>query len=234
MRVHASLLRPKLRIVPSLAALGVSILPTTVAAQAWISDAISTFSSSPTHYQLQGVYTSETDFGPAMFFSYERSPEQTRAYAFSAGRKISDTVFGWPVETLGYFGVQQFDERGLQPDAHGVSAFVKFHTTLNLPFTRVPVRVGFGPGLSYVSRIPVAEQRDFAPASSSKLLVYLEYSVQLSMAHLFGRKPGAFSPSISDVYVGYTVIHRSSGYGLLAETGGGINYLGFGVEVKLR
>jgi len=203
-------------------------------ADSWITNALTNLQNNPTHYQLQGVFTSETDFGPAMLFSYERSPERTRAYAFSAGRKLSDTVFGWPVETLGYLGVQQFDERGLQTDGYGVSAFVKFHTTFNFPFTHVPIRIGLGPGLSYVSRIPIAEQRDFAPAKSNKLLVYLEYSVQLSLAHLMGRTPGKFSASISDVYFGYTVIHRSSGYGLLAETGGGINYLGFGIEVKLR
>jgi len=185
------------------------------------------------YFLLHVANAAETDFAPSLLFFNEQSPERTRSYAFSFGRLFSERFFKWPVDVSWNIGLQRFDERGFQPDLTGVNVFTKLVKQFRLPWLGYPVRAGFGQGLSYVNGIPVAEDRDFEPAESERLLVYLEYTLQVSLSKLQGN-PVPLSSTIKDIHFGYSVLHRSSSFGLFAQTGGGINYLGLGLEIEFK
>lgn len=181
--------------------------------------------------RLQWAKSSETDLTTAIFGDYEASPESSYMIAGSWGRKLSDTMFTLPIELTGNVGVQWINERGLQDDSYGVNAYIKAHYAWRLPFTQKRVRFGLGEGLSYLSVIPLSEQRDFAKkgVESEKLLNYVEWTVDVPLRQ-FSSLDGLISKDIDELYFGFFIFHRSSVFGLFAEEKGGINYMGFGFE----
>ena len=186
--------------------------------------------ASTRHLQLQFNVVSESDFGPALVGVYESPIEKTNVTVVSAGQSISDTFFGWPAEVVAFGSLQYFNERGLQPDIIGGTAYIKVYKEFKLGRWNVPLRLGLGEGLSYVSRIPFVEVEDFAPESSEKFTNYLEWTMQTSLSYLLGRGEGRLSAGIKDAYIGYSIFHRSTVFGLFAEKGGGVNFMGIGVE----
>ncbi|HEY6642830.1 hypothetical protein [Povalibacter sp.] len=178
---------------------------------------------------------SETDLTTAIWGDYDASPESEYIIAGSWGRRISPTMFGLPIELTGNVGLQWVNSRGLQDDGYGINAYIKAHYSLRLPWTQKDVRFGLGEGVSYLSEIPLAEQRDFAKKgpdiTSEKLMNYVEWTVDVPMRQ-FATMDRLISKDIDDVYVGFFVFHRSSVFGLFAETKGGINFMGFGIEAR--
>ena len=179
---------------------------------------------------------SDAQFHDAIIgFDYEQSREHSFISAVSVGKKVSDYFLVWPFKVVAYTSVQQFHERGTQPNGWGVTAYLKAYHSFNLSFTNFPVRLGFGNGLSYVSRIPTAEARDLRPDRSEKLIYYMDYSLQVSVKYLMGRgSKTVLTNNIKDIHVGYSVWHRSTLFGLLGESSGGINYLGLSAELSLN
>ncbi len=106
-------------------------------------------------------------------------------YLISAswGRQYSDTLFGLPFPMTANVGLQYLAERGYQEDGLGGTAFIKAHYDWRLPFTNKYIRLGLGEGLSYVSRVPMSEQRDFAKkgVEAEKLMNYLEWTIDLPL-----------------------------------------------------
>lgn len=183
----------------------------------------------PLYFQVQIGSSSESDFPQAaIMFDYDGSEEKNQISAFSVGKKFADRVLVWPIDLVAYASVQRFDDRGYQPDGWGVTLFAKAYHSFELPYIDFPVRLGLGQGLSYASRIPVSEARDIDPHQPQKLIYYLDYTLQMSLSHLIGRN--SWSSNIEDIYVGYTVWHRSTFFGLFGETTSGTNYLGLSIE----
>src|SRR4051812_39937838 len=172
------------------------------------------------HAEEQGVNnvrlnwgkSSETDLTTAVFGDYNASRESNYMVGGSWGHRLSPTMFGLPFELTGNLGLQWFDERGLQPDGYGVNAYVKAHYSWRLPFTQKHVRLGLGEGVSYVSRIPLSEERDFTKKGegihSEKLMNYVEWTVDMPLRQ-FDTMDRLISKRIDDVYVGFMVFHRS-------------------------
>lgn len=185
--------------------------------------------------RLNWAKASETDLTTAFWGDYEASPESEYVVAGSWGRRLSPTMFGLPIELTGNVGMQWVNSRGLQDDGYGVNAYIKAHYSLRLPWTQKYVRFGLGEGLSYLSEIPLAEQRDFAKkgpdVTSEKLMNYVEWTVDVPLRQ-FKSLDGLISKDIDDIYVGFFIFHRSSVFGLFAETKGGINFMGFGIEAR--
>ncbi|MFK7862096.1 MAG: hypothetical protein AB8B64_25035 [Granulosicoccus sp.] len=184
--------------------------------------------------QSQLGIASESDFGPALLFHYESAFEPTRVFAISIGKQVGRNFFRWPASIVVYGSLQHFGERGTQPDFFGATIHVKAYRNFNLGTRRTPIRLGLGEGLSYVEQIPSVEVMDFLPQRSSRLVNYLEWTLQTSVGHFLGRPEGGFSANIRDVYVGYSIFHRSTIFGLLASEGGGINYMGISIELVLN
>ena len=186
------------------------------------------------HLQYQHGRATDSDFYQGLLFYYDAAVESTYSNAISIGWRTRDRLFGKSVALIWYLGFQHFNERGIQPDSYGISLYPKAHFSWHLPKTAIMFRSGLGIGLSYVSRIPVVEKRDFEPDESAKLTVYIDYTLQLPLSQFSGKTSAGFSRSLTEVYLGYSILHRSTAYGLFAETGGGINYMGLGLELVFR
>jgi hypothetical protein len=186
--------------------------------------------------RLHWAKSSETDLTTAFFGDYKASAESGYGIMADYGRRFSDTLFTLPIEMTANVGVQWLNERGYQPDAWGATAYIKAHYSWRMPFTQKTVRFGLGEGLSYVTRIPLSEQRDFIKKgpdiNSEKLMNYVEWTVDVPLSQFSSMAPLLRGGSIKEVYVGALVWHRSSVFGLFAETKGGINYMGFGFEAR--
>lgn len=179
--------------------------------------------------------SSETDFGTVVIGDYDASPESNYLIGATYGYQYSDTLFSLPLEMTANLGAQWFDERGYQDNGYGLTAFIKAHYRWELPWTDKQIRLGLGEGLSYVSRIPMSEVRDFAKkdgAESAKLLNYLEWTIDVPLSQ-FEPLHGLFQGGpLKEASVGFLVWHRSSVFGLFSETGGGVNFMGFSFEAQ--
>ena len=155
----------------------------------------------------------------------------TRVDAIEIGRPFVERLNGWPVDLVGYVSVLHHNERGLQPDSWQVSAYMKgfFY---GFPWReRVRTRIGFGAGISWAQKIPFVEARDQATRgrNSSKLLGYLDPSIDVSVGDLVGAR------SLRETYVGFGVSHRSGIFGssqILGNVNGGSNYIYSYVESR--
>jgi hypothetical protein len=177
--------------------------------------------------------SSETDLATVIIGDYDASRESNYLISASWGRQYSETLFGLPFPMTANLGLQYLAERGYQEDGLGATAFIKAHYDWKLPFTDKYVRLGLGEGLSYVSRVPMSEQRDFAKkgVASEKLMNYMEWTIDVPLRQ-FSPAIHANDGGIEDVSIGFIVWHRSSVFGLFADEGGGVNFMGFGFEAR--
>ena len=102
-----------------------------------------------------------------------------------------------------------------------------------VPYLNKKIELGLGEGLSYVTRIPMSEQRDFAKkgVESEKLMNYLEWTIDLPLRQ-FESFDNLLRGRIEEFSVGFIVWHRSSVFGLMGESRGGVNFMGVGFEAK--
>jgi hypothetical protein len=79
----------------------------------------------------------------------------------------------------------------------------------------------------------MSEQRDFAKkgAESEKLLNYLEWTIDLPLRQ-FPAIDSLIQGRFEELNVGFIVFHRSSVFGMFADSKGGVNFMGFGVEAR--
>ena len=179
--------------------------------------------------------SSETDLATVVIGDYQESPESNYLIGATYGYQYSDTLFTLPLEMTANVGLQWFDEQGYQENGYGLTTFIKAHYRWELPWTDKQVRLGLGEGLSYVSRIPMSEVRDFAKkdgAESAKLMNYLEWTIDLPLRQFEPLRSLFQGGAIEEASVGFLVWHRSSVFGLFSETGGGVNFMGFSFEAQ--
>lgn len=161
-----------------------------------------------------------------------RTPDETRVAGLELGRTLIERVNGWNVDIVGYVGLLHHDENGRQPDSWQLNAYFKSYW-YGLPWRhRVNTRLGIGSGLSYASRVPFVEGQDQLRRNrpSSKLLTYLDPSIDFSVGDLVGVR------KMKDTYLGIGVTHRSGIFGfaqLLNNVNGGSNYIYTYVEFAL-
>lgn len=191
------------------------------------------FQAEPVYVQLITGLASESDFLPSLFFITDQSEENSFITGVSLGRRLSTTLFGLDVDVIGYLGIQNYLERGLQPDSIGLTAYWKTYHEWRPGWSPLTFRFGVGQGLSYASRIPLAEQRDFEPDESAETVHYLEYSLQLRLSELLGLAGVEENHTTRNLWFGYNIFHRSTVFGLFAESGGGINYPGISIQYLL-
>ena len=183
---------------------------------------------SPTYVKL--LYGASTDDGchlakivTARCFATS-SKDRTDIQAIQIGKAFAQNFNGWPVDLVGYVGLTRHDERGLQPNGLQLDVFMKAYYH-GFPWAnRVKTRLGFGAGLSLAQRVPYIEASSAAVGNepSSRLLQYLEPSLDVSLGDLIG------SRGLKDTYIGFGVSHRSGIFGssrLLGNVNGGSNYI---------
>lgn len=224
---HSVRTYPMIRFAPAL------VLCVACAALGSIATAADLNEDSLTAVRVYWSKSSETDFVTGFAGDFDASKESNYLIGANWGKKYSDTLFGLPLPMTANIGVQYFNERGHQDDAYGVTAFIKAHYDWRLPLTQKTVRLGLGEGLSYVSRIPLSEQRDFAKkgAESEKLLNYLEWTVDLPLRQ-FASIDSLVRGRVEELNLGFFVFHRSSVFGVFADSKGGVNFMGIGLEAR--
>jgi outer membrane protein len=150
--------------------------------------------------------------------------DDTRIAGIEIGRPFIERLNGWPVDIVGYAGAIYHDENDLQPNAWAVHADMKAFY-YGFPWDgHVRTRLGFGFGLSYAFRVPYVEVRDQAERgrTTSKLLVYLDPTIDVSVGDLFGVR------SLHNTFFGVGASHRSGIFGssqLLGNVDGGSNFI---------
>ncbi len=161
-----------------------------------------------------------------------QTSDNTRIAAVELGRPLVERVNGWPLDFVGYLGILHHDENNLQPDAWQLDAYIKAYY-YGFPWSgRVRTRLGMGAGFSLAERVPYVEQRDQAQRgrSTSKLLNYLDPSIDFSVGDLIGAR------ALKETYFGVGASHRSGIFGasqMLGNVNGGSNYLYTYIESKL-
>ena len=156
--------------------------------------------------------------------------EKTSIAAIDLGVPFYENPDRWSF--VGYVGLLRHYERDLQPDSWQVNAYMKVFYW-GFPWSKsVRTRVGFGAGLSYAQAVPFAEAQSQAERgrNTSKLLQYLDPTIDVSVGDLFGSK------KLHETYFGLGVSHRSGIFGmaqLFDNVNGGSNYIYTYVEWKM-
>jgi len=159
--------------------------------------------------------------------------DNTRIAGVELGRTFISRVHGWPLDVVGYVGLLNHDEHGLQANSWQANAYMKAYYH-GFPWSqRVRTRIGIGVGVSLAQRVPYVEARDQAQReqSTSRLLNYLDPSIDISVGDLIGSRP------LKETYFGFGVSHRSGIFGssrMLGNVNGGSNYIYSYLEWKLQ
>ena len=158
--------------------------------------------------------------------------DQTRVDSFEVGYPFIVSPRELPVAIAWYAGLLRHEERGLQPDFLQLNLYLKAFYW-GFPWSeRVRTRIGFGGGFSYAQRVPFVEARDQAARgrNTSKLLQYLDPTLDVSVGDLFGAK------DLRETYFGLGVSHRSGIFGIgqiFDNVNGGSNYIYTYVEWRM-
>ncbi|HEU4924911.1 MAG TPA: MipA/OmpV family protein [Burkholderiales bacterium] len=151
--------------------------------------------------------------------------DDTSIVVLDVGQVLVRRVNGWPLDIAGFIGFVKHLERGLQPDSWQVSGYFKpYYSPGPWLDERLRMRLGLGAGISYASRVPFSEQRDMdlRGRDTSKLLLYLDPTVDLGLGNLLGVR------ELRETFVGLGVSHRSGIFGsarLFNSVNGGSNYI---------
>ncbi len=146
----------------------------------------------------------------------------TNIAGVQVGKPFIQGLNGWPLDFAGYVGLTYHDERGLQANGAQLDVFMKA-IYYGFPWSdRVKTRLGVGVGLSAAQRVPYTEVVSQNGKTTSRLLNYLDPTIDVSVGDLFGVR------SLKETFVGFGVSHRSGIFGasrLLGNVSGGSNYI---------
>jgi len=148
----------------------------------------------------------------------------TSISAVQIGRPFIQNFNGLPIDVVGYVGLAQHNDRGLQANGLQVDLFMKAFYT-GFPWQdRIKTRAGMGMGVSLAERVPYQEASSQAAHGdqTSRLLNYLDPTLDVSLGDLIGSRP------LKDTYIGFGVSHRSGIFQssrLLGNVNGGSNYI---------
>ena len=182
--------------------------------------------NSPTYFKL--LYGKSTEDSchlariiTARCFSTANA-NSTSISGIQVGKPFIQNVNGWPLDFAGYVGLTHHNDKGLQPNGLQLDLFMKasYH---GFPWSdRVKTRLGVGMGLSAAQRVPYTEVSSQAGKTTSRLLQYLNPTLDISLGDLLGVR------SLKETYIGFGVSHRSGIFGasrLLGNVSGGSNYI---------
>jgi outer membrane protein len=177
-------------------------------------------------YSLRAVYGTPTgyDLGQVVSGQFGRNYNDFHVYSVDGGYLLSKSTFDLPLDFYAKAGLSYYDE-GTYKNAEGADIYIK--AIWNFDFLKNRVRLGFGEGVSYTSRVLMAEYFDATSNNdnTSKFLNYLDISLDFDLGRLVRYKP------LEDMYVGFVIKHRSGIFGLINNVKhGGSNYNSFYIE----
>lgn len=159
--------------------------------------------------------------GDILTGDWNRFSKDTSVINLDGGWRFVKNMFELPLD--GYFkgGLSYFDENGYQDNFFEVTLYVKVYGKIDFLGNRV--RIGFGEGLSLAQEVPFVETDDATNADgtvapTAKFLNYLDISADFDVGRLTKIE------SLENLYLGYTLKHRSGVFGLFNGVHGGSNY----------
>ncbi|MFO6424118.1 MipA/OmpV family protein [Motilimonas sp. KMU-193] len=172
------------------------------------------------YFRLAHGWATPSNIGDIFSFNREKDPYNNQLTSLFYGHPIADTLFDWPLDLYLTGGLVHHHKSDVQGPFPEYVVAIKAYYTLQWP---VRWRLGFAEGLSYSSKISYVEQsemdrKDYNP---SNLLNYLDFSADLNVGDLVGRK------ELNALWLGYSLHHRSGIFSSSSAFGrikGGSNY----------
>jgi len=170
-------------------------------------------------YQAEGNIVSEIDQGDFSKSSY--------ADTNIGGLTLSKLLTNGPrIDFLGRVAVfRHFEEDEGNGNFNSYAAYVMAMGKGFFPWSEEEAfRWGFGFGMSYAEKVPIAEQRKQAAKknNTSHFLNYLEMTLDFPMRRM------SRSEAVRNCYVGLTIVHRSGIFNtsdILGDVGGGSDWI---------
>ena len=176
--------------------------------------------ASKPYVRLAHGWGTESNLSEILSGNTESDPYNNQLTSVFLGVPLADELFTLPIATYLTPGIVHHHSSDVQDRSTEYVLAVKFYYTIKWP---TPWRLGFAEGLSYLDRIPYLEEKDMQEKGyrSSQLLNFLDFSIDLSLGHLFRVK------WMEDLWLGYSIHHRSGIYSKSSAFGrisGGSNY----------
>ena len=189
------------------------------------------FVSSPTkqkndeYLRFAHGWATPSNIGEILKFQTERDTENNQMNSLFYGVQVADSLLTMPIDIYFTPGLVWHHSSDVQNDiAEAVLAIKAFYT-----FELGPRwRLGIAEGLSYVSDITYIEGFELTGEDSkrgyenaSKLLNYIDFSVDVNVGDIFGSK------ALAQTWFGYSIHHRSGIFETSSVFGrikGGSNY----------
>jgi len=177
-------------------------------------------------YSFRALYGTPTsnDLGTVLSGQFGNNYNDFHVYSIDGGYLLKSSAFDLPLDIYAKSGLSYYDEGNYQ-SAYGADIYIK--AIWNFDFWNNRVRLGFGEGVSYTTRILTAEAIDAAEQNdnTSKFLNYLDISLDFDFGRLLHYKP------LHELYIGFMIKHRSGVFGLINNVKhGGSNYNSFYIE----
>jgi outer membrane protein len=189
------------------------------------------FSQIKNDYSVRILYGQETDsdLGDILFLN---NPTEKKYDFFvksiDFGYKYKKDILDLPLDMYFNSGFSIFNEGKFQDDTYEVTIYMKFY----YKFFNNSLRVGVAEGLSYTTSLLTCELLESIedgtlnnPNKTSKFLNYLDISLDFNVGKLVHNK------KLDNLYLGYTIKHRSGIFGLIKGVHGGSNYNSLSLEL---
>jgi outer membrane protein len=161
--------------------------------------------------------SSPNDLGEILSGDVGTAKYNLKVYALDAGYLLDDTRY----KNFSLYlksGLSYFDEKVFS-DSYEMTLYLKLYW--DVPYLGKILRVGFGEGGSYTSKILLTEYLEAKERgdNNSKYLNYLDISLDFDLGRVMSYKP------LDNYYIGYALKHRSGIFGLINNVKhGGSNY----------
>ncbi len=177
------------------------------------------------YLRLAHGWATSSNIGDILKFQTERDPENNQMSSIFYGTQVADSLLSLPIDIYFTPGLVWHYSSDVQKDiAEAVLAIKAFYTFEFGPRWRL----GIAEGLSYVSNITYIEGFELTGEdskrgyeNSSKLLNYLDFSVDVNVGDIFGSK------ALAQTWFGYSIHHRSGIFessSVFGRIKGGSNY----------
>lgn len=168
------------------------------------------------------------DLNAILKFDFNRYEEDLYVVNLDGGWRMGRNVFDSIFDVYLKGGLSHFNERGLADNVWEMTLYFKVYAKLNFFDNRI--RFGFGEGISYAQEVPYIEQVDASESeekATARLLNYLDISMDVDIGRLVR------VDAMRDLYLGYTIKHRSGVKGLYSGVHRGSNYVMLTLEKNL-
>lgn len=177
------------------------------------------------YLRLAHGWATPSNIGDILKFQTERDSENNQMSSIFYGTQVSDSLLSLPIDMYFTPGLVWHYSSDVQKDiAETVLAIKAFYTFEFGPRWRL----GIAEGLSYVSDITYIEGFELTGEDSkrgyenaSKLLNYLDFSLDVNVGDMFGSK------ALAQTWLGYSIHHRSGIFessSVFGRIKGGSNY----------